>query len=154
MLNQRLAGLYLHKSINDPKAAAKHLSIIDAEQNKDNRYSIRLAKLYEQIGDLPSAVASATRATEINPYDPDARETLARVLEESGQTDAASVHRERAEIIRKLAAKKPKSKTPQRVSPKPDSRSGIASGQIWKSQAASGFFRRSRYLSFGGSAIT
>lgn len=103
LINQRLAGLYLHKSINDPASAVKHLTALDSEQLSDNRYSIRLARLHEQLNDLPQAVAAARRATQLDPYDPLARDTLAKLLAKSGETAAAETQKQRAQTIRSMA---------------------------------------------------
>ena len=88
-VNQRLAGLYLHKSINQPEKAAIHLAAIDREQLHDNRYSLRLAKLYEQQNELKLAAQHAMRATQIDPYDTNARELLARIYEKAGLSEKA-----------------------------------------------------------------
>ena len=86
LVNQRLAGLYLHKSINQPQKAAANLHALDREQLNDNRYAMRLAKLYEQQTQYDQAILSATRATQIDPYDPAARDLLSRVYQKAGMS--------------------------------------------------------------------
>ena len=60
MVSQRLAGLYLHKSINQPEKAAIHLHAIDREQLHDNKYAMRLAKLYCSKPQYDQAILSGT----------------------------------------------------------------------------------------------
>lgn len=85
--HQRLAGLYLHKEINQPEKALPHLQALDAEQLKDNRYAMRLSKLYLQLGKANEALASARRACRIHPYDADARQLLIQALTRTSATD-------------------------------------------------------------------
>lgn len=89
-VHQRLAGLYLHKEINQPEKAIPHLRALDKEQLKDNRYAIRLSKLYTQLNRPDDALASARRACQIRPYDPDARQNLIRALTAANQPDEAA----------------------------------------------------------------
>lgn len=86
-VNQRLAGLYLHKDINQPEKALPHLHALDGDQLKDNRYAMRLAKLYLQLGRPKDALASAQRACRIHPYDADARQLLVQALTQAGATE-------------------------------------------------------------------
>ena len=85
--HQRLAGLYLHKDVNQPEKALPHLHALDAEQLKDNRYAMRLAKLYLQLGKPNEALTSARRACRIHPYDADARQLLIQALTAAGATE-------------------------------------------------------------------
>jgi tetratricopeptide (TPR) repeat protein len=100
-VHERLAGLYLSKAINQPEKALPHLHALDAQQLKDNRFSIRLARLYEDLKRPNDAVLCARRATEINPYDLDAREIYARVLQQSGNPTEAEAQQK---IVQTLSA--------------------------------------------------
>jgi tetratricopeptide (TPR) repeat protein len=89
LTNQRLAGLYLHSSVNQPQKAIPHLQALDREQLKSNAYALRLAGLFENQNDLPKAITSALRASYINPYDPKPRELLIQLYTKSNNPEAA-----------------------------------------------------------------
>ena len=93
-VNQRLAGLYLHNSINRPTDAIPHLRALDRNQLKNNRYALRLAQIYQTAGQFADAIPCARRATQIDPYDPAARDLLARVLDQARQPDQSRQQRQ------------------------------------------------------------
>ena len=101
VVHQRLAGLYLYKTINQPEKALPHLHALDAEQLKDNRYAMRLSRLYVQLKRPADAVRCARRATQIDPYDPAAREVLADALTQAGDTAGAQHQRDIIALIAK-----------------------------------------------------
>lgn len=103
-LHQRLAGLYLQKSIQRPEKAVEHLRFLDAEQLKDNRYALRLAKLYDQLGERDSAIRAARRAVQVNAYDGKARTVLAELLGRAGLAKEAQRQREIAGELAGAAA--------------------------------------------------
>lgn len=102
LVNTRLAGLYLHKSINQPQKAATHLHALDCEQLHDNRYALRLAKLYAQQSQYDQAILSARRATQIDPYDAAARDLLAGIYQKAGKPEQADVQTEISATILSL----------------------------------------------------
>ena len=103
--HQRLAGLCLSRTINKPLQAADHLILLDKAELKDNRYSKRLARLYQQENDLPKSLDFAARATRINPWDPDARDLFATVLSAHSDTAEAQRQKQVAQQIRTVQAK-------------------------------------------------
>ncbi len=103
--HQRLAGLFLSHTINKPLQAADHLVLLDKAELKNNRYSKRLAKIYQQENDLPQALDFAARATRINPWDPDARDLFATLLTASGDTAQAQRQKQVAQQIRAAEAR-------------------------------------------------
>lgn len=103
--HQRLAGLYLSRALNKPLLAADHLALLDKAEIKNNRYSLRLAKLYQQQNELPKAVDFAEHATRVNPWDPDARELLAKLLTATGDSAGAQRETEIAAQIRSASAR-------------------------------------------------
>lgn len=100
LINQRLAGLYLHGSIGRPEKAVDHLRELDRQQLKDNRYALRLSRLYVQLNRPEEAVTAARRATQIDPYDPLARKAFAEALGHAGQKEQAD---KQADLARSLS---------------------------------------------------
>lgn len=91
--HQRLAGLYLSKPVNQPGKAIEHLKALAAVEIKDNRYAKRIARLHRDQDQLPQAIEFATQAIYIDPYDADAHELAAELLEKSGDAKRAARHR-------------------------------------------------------------
>lgn len=99
MPQQRLAGLYLQKSINQPEKAAEHLKRLATVEIKDNRFAKRLARLYRDQQKWSDCRQWALDAVYIDPYDIDAHKLL---LEAARQlNDSSSVDRE-TRVIRVL----------------------------------------------------
>lgn len=80
---RRLAGLYLKQ--NRPKDALPHLEAVVPLELSDNRFSKRIARIYRDAGDIPSAIRKATEAIYITPFDPTAHELLAELHEQAGE---------------------------------------------------------------------
>lgn len=102
--HQRLSGIYLR--LSQPAQAIAHLDRLHQVSLKDNRYAITIARLYRDSGDIDDAIAYATAAVRISPYDIRAHQLLAELYEKSGND--AEVERARrliAEIERLKAAK-------------------------------------------------
>jgi len=72
--------------------AIPHLEFLDVREEKTPVYAIQLAKLYRQQGDLPAALAKATRATYINPYNAPQRELAAAIAVEAKKYEVARMH--------------------------------------------------------------
>ncbi len=104
-VHQRLAGLYLHKDVNQPEKALPHLHALDDDQLKDNRYAIRLTKLYLQLGKPKEALASAQRACRVHPYDADARQLLIQALTQTGAKDEVAKQEKIVAWLKDLARK-------------------------------------------------
>jgi tetratricopeptide (TPR) repeat protein len=102
--HQRLAGLYLTKSVNEPQKAIDHLIALHKVELKDNRYAKRIARLYRDMGKMPEARHFALQAVYVDPYDANAHELLL----ELSTGDAKVVEREKRAIadLKKLDAEK------------------------------------------------
>jgi tetratricopeptide (TPR) repeat protein len=87
--HQRLAGLYLSKEVNQPQKAIEQLILLDQVEIKDNRYAKRIARLYRDAKQLPPAISYATKAVYTSPYDLEAHQLLADLLEISGNDSPA-----------------------------------------------------------------
>lgn len=81
--HQRLAGLYLVKSINEPAKAIEHLKVLHLVDLHDNRYAKRIARLYRDMNKREDAHHWAMQSVYIDPYDLDAHELLAEVCEKA-----------------------------------------------------------------------
>jgi tetratricopeptide (TPR) repeat protein len=92
--HQRLAGLYL--AVHDSAKAIEQLTILHKVDIKEDRYPKRIARLYRDAGDFPSAEHYALRAIYIDPYDLDAHQLMAEVSEKSA--DQPSLAREQRVI--------------------------------------------------------
>jgi tetratricopeptide (TPR) repeat protein len=106
--HQRLAGLYLHKEVNQPEKAIEHLDRLHQVELKDNRYAKRIARIYRDIGKIDDAVRYGMEAVYVDPYDLDAHELLAELYEKAGDAEglkreqrAIAVLKQRAEEARK-----------------------------------------------------
>ncbi len=88
--HKRLTDIYLHS--DRPQAAVAHLQEIDRREEKTPVYAVNLARLYRQSGALDKALEKATRALQINPYDPDNRELAAAIAVEADRLEAARQH--------------------------------------------------------------
>lgn len=88
--HKRLTDIYLHS--DRPQAAVAHLQEIDRREEKTPVYAVNLARLYRQSGALDKALEKATRALQINPYDPDNRELAAAIAVEADRFEAARQH--------------------------------------------------------------
>ena len=104
--HKRLAGLYLHKSVNQPDKGIEHLVALHKVELKDNRYAKRVARLHRDGGKLDAARQFALEAVYVDPYDLSAHELLAEICEKAG--DQAGLERERRVIpvLQKWAAER------------------------------------------------
>jgi tetratricopeptide (TPR) repeat protein len=93
---QRLAGLYLTKDINQPEKATAYLERLHKVELMDNRWAKRLARLYRDQQKMDKAVEFGMQAVYIDPYDQDAHELLGELYEKKG--DAAGAERERKAV--------------------------------------------------------
>jgi tetratricopeptide (TPR) repeat protein len=96
---QRLAGLYLHKEINQPEKAAPHLERVHKVELMDNRWAKRLARLYRDQNKLDKAVEYGMQGVYIDPYDTDAHELLAELYEKSGNEAGAAKEKKAIAIL-------------------------------------------------------
>jgi cellulose synthase operon protein C len=94
--HKRLAGLYLHKSVNQPDKGIEHLIALHKVEIKDNRYAKRIARLYRDTAQTDKAQQFALEAVYIDPYDLSAHELLAELYEKSD--NAAGLEREKRVI--------------------------------------------------------
>ncbi len=94
--HQRLAGLYLNASVNQPMKAVERLRSLHETELKDNRYAKRIARIYRDNGDFRTAAAWALQAVYIDPYDIDAHQLMADMYEKTG--NERGLVRERAVI--------------------------------------------------------
>lgn len=81
--HQRLAGLYLHRSINQPAKAIEHLKALHAVELKNNAYAKRIAQVYRDSNQLGDALAYAMQSVYIDPYDLSAHNLLLEIGEKS-----------------------------------------------------------------------
>lgn len=84
--HMRLAGLYLNARVNNPAKAIEHLKVLHAVELKDNAFAKRIAGLYRDTNNLPEAMAYATQAVYIDPYDPSAHRMLLDIAKRSNDT--------------------------------------------------------------------
>ena len=80
MPHKRLARFYLSSdSIDEHAKAIGHLEFLDVREVNSPVYADQLAELYAQTGQPERALIKAIRATRIAPFDPHAREQVARM---------------------------------------------------------------------------
>ena len=101
--HQRLAGLYLSKTVNQPLKAIEQLEALHKVELKDNRYAKKIARLYRDLKQYDKAADYALQAVYIDPYDATARPAGRTVREdeqwagpgtgETGHPDPAAVDR-------------------------------------------------------------
>ncbi|MGH7214199.1 MAG: peptidase MA family metallohydrolase, partial [Tepidisphaeraceae bacterium] len=105
--HRRLAGLYLRQK--QIREAIPHLEALIPIELKDNRYAVRIARLYRDIDDVPNAQRYAMTAVYIDPYDPVAHELLAELYERAGGREAqAKREREVAALLKERQTAAPK----------------------------------------------
>ena len=98
--HQRLAGLYLQKSLSDPAKAIEHLKFLHVLELQDNRYAKQIAKLYDRLGDSANAMHWAREATYVNLYDAAAHDLLSDYANKAGDTDLAEKEKQAADQVR------------------------------------------------------
>lgn len=101
---KRLAGLYLHKNVNQPQKGIEHLIALHKVELKDNRYAKRIARLYRDTKELDKAQQFALEAVYIDPYDLSAHELLAEVYEQAGNQAGLERERRVIPVLQKWAA--------------------------------------------------
>lgn len=94
--HQRLAGLYLTSQVNQPAKAIEHLKALHDVELKDNRFAKRIARIYRDIKEYPSALNYAMQAVYIDPYDLDAHNLLLEVG--TKEADQSVIDREKRVI--------------------------------------------------------
>ncbi len=75
-----------------PEKQIPHLEQLDIREQKTPVFAIELARLYRKTGDLDRALAKASRAAQINPYDADYRELAAAIAIEARDLELARTH--------------------------------------------------------------
>jgi hypothetical protein len=98
--HQRLAGLYLQKTLSDPAKAIEHLKFLHILELSDNRYAKRIAKLYDGLGDSASALKWAREATFVDLYDPAAHDLMAEYAKKAGDDAMAEREKQTADQVR------------------------------------------------------
>lgn len=95
----RPADPYPHKVLirhyldhDQPDLALPHLEMLDATEQKSPIYAVTLRDLYRRHGDLPRALAKATRALHLNPYDARHREVAAEIALQTSNFHTARMH--------------------------------------------------------------
>lgn len=82
---QRLATLYLGKTVHDPRKAMENLDRLHRASLRDNRFAKRLARLcMTELGDPAAAERYALEAIHIDTYDLDAHELMKEICEKTG----------------------------------------------------------------------
>jgi len=97
-----LAKMYL--ASDEPAKAIPHLAELDIREEKENAYSVELARLKRASGDIFGAMASIERAARMNPYDPALRELAAAIAVEAMDFHRARLHVEALTILEPGAA--------------------------------------------------
>lgn len=105
--HQRLAGLYLTKTINDPQKALVHLIALHRAELHDNAYAKRIARIYRDLNQLEKACQYGLQAVHIDPYDKSAHELLAELYEKNHNPAGAAGERRILLEIEKLRAAGP-----------------------------------------------
>lgn len=106
--HRRLAGLYIKQ--NRAKDALPHLEALVPLELSDNRFSKRIARIYRDTGDLPTALKKAEEAIYIAPYDATAHDLLAELHDQAGDTALATRDRTTAKELREQEEKRKKAK--------------------------------------------
>lgn len=102
--HSRLAGLYLALHQND-KAIGEldHLAQVEL---KDNRYTVRIARIYRDDGKLDEAAKYAMKGVYIDPYDPRAHELLAEIYSKTGNEKGLTREKRVLDELARLSAQK------------------------------------------------
>lgn len=98
--HQRLAGLYLQKTMSDPAKAIEHLKFLHVLELSDNRYAKRIARLYDGLGDEASALHWAREATFVDLYDAAAHDMMAEYAAKAGDEALATKAKQSADQVR------------------------------------------------------
>ncbi|MHC4100161.1 MAG: peptidase MA family metallohydrolase [Planctomycetota bacterium] len=88
--HKKLAQIWLDS--DTPARAIPHLEHLDRHEQKSPVFALELAKLLRRDGQKAQALAMATRAAEINPYEPSIRVPAAEIAIEAGRLDLARNH--------------------------------------------------------------
>ena len=102
--HSRLAGLYLALHQNDK--AIGELDRLAQVELKDNRYTVRIARIYRDDGKLDEAAKYAMKGIYIDPYDPRAHELLAEIYTKTGNEKGLAREKRVLEDLNKLSAQK------------------------------------------------
>ena len=68
--HQRLAYLYLQKSMSDPAKAIEHLKFLHVLELQNNRFAKQISRLYTKLNDPKNAIHWALEGTYVDLYDP------------------------------------------------------------------------------------
>ncbi len=101
---QRLAGLFLNKSINRPTDALKPLWRLAETERSSNRFTKRIARIAIDAHDLPQARRAADLAVQQSLFDVTAHQLL---LEVAGLQADTALTRRQEQIIAALSAEQP-----------------------------------------------
>jgi tetratricopeptide (TPR) repeat protein len=88
--HKKLAQIWLDS--DTPARAIPHLERLDRHEQKSPVFALELAKLYRREGKTDEALAAATRAAQISPYEPVIRVPAAEIAIEAGRLDLARRH--------------------------------------------------------------
>jgi tetratricopeptide (TPR) repeat protein len=88
--HKKLAQVLLDS--DSPDRALPHLEHLDRHEQKTPVFALELARLYRSAGRKAEAMAMATRAVQINPYEPSLRVPAAEIAIEAGRLDLARRH--------------------------------------------------------------
>ena len=88
--HKKLAQVWLDS--DTPDRAIPHLEHIDQHEQKSPVFALELAKLLRRSGQQAEALAKATRAAQISPYEPSIRMPAAEIATEAGRLDLARRH--------------------------------------------------------------
>jgi tetratricopeptide (TPR) repeat protein len=97
--HQRLAGLYLRPEVNQPARAIEHLERLHQVELHDNRWAKRIARIYRDLNDTDHAIAYATQAVYVDPYDLDAHELLLELYDKTGNGDGVLKERKTISVL-------------------------------------------------------
>ena len=88
--HKKLAQIWLDS--DTPARAVPHLEHLDRHEQKSPVFALELAKLHRRAGHKEQALAKATRAVQISPYEPSLRVPAAEIALEAGRLDLARQH--------------------------------------------------------------
>ena len=76
----------------DGAEARPHLEALDRLEERNNAYTLELARIYREQGEPARALACMTKAVRIDPYNASLRELAAAVAVEAGELRQARLH--------------------------------------------------------------
>lgn len=82
----------IHLASETPARAIPHLKIVDATEDKNDAYTLELARLLREQGESREALAAAIKSVRINPYSAANRELAAAIAIEAKELNEAKRH--------------------------------------------------------------